>query len=228
MLNTLEKDRIEAAIQAAETGTSGEIVCLLAQEVSAYREVPLAWAAAAALVIPPLALVLGLRPLALAAQAGVWTAAQTSAVESQLALGLTVFVAIQAALFIAVYLIVHIPAVRRLLTPAALKRHRVARAAYHQFAAFGARAIGSATGVMIFVALDDHQVQVLADGAINAKTGAGIWDRAAKAVSAAMKARHDPTAGILEAVAICGDALKTHFPSDAPHADVYSNRPVEL
>ena len=49
MLSAIDKDRIEAAVRTAEAGTSGEIVCLLAQEVSNYREVPLAWAAAVAL-----------------------------------------------------------------------------------------------------------------------------------------------------------------------------------
>jgi len=228
MLNALEKDRIEAAIKTAETGTSGEVVCLLAQEVSAYREVPLAWAAAAALVIPPLAMAFGLGPLDLAAKAGMWFAAQSSALEGEFTFGLAVYTAAQAALFVAVYLTVHVPAVRRRLTPTALKRHRVARAAHLQFAAFAARAAGSVTGVLIFVALDDRQVQVLADGAIHGKAGDAVWNQAASAVGDAMKAGTDPTSGILKAVEICGAALREHFPADGAHAQVFSNRPVEI
>ena len=228
MLSAIDKDRIEAAVQTAEAGTSGEIICLLAQEVSNYREVPLAWAAAAALAAPPLAIALGLRPLAAAAKAGVWVAAQTGALESQFALALVLYAVVQTALFILVYLITHVPAVRRRLTPGVLKRHRVARAAHHQFAAFAARAAGSATGVLIFVALDDRQVQVLADGAIHDKVGDGVWTSAANAVGAAMKAGDDPTSGIIQAVEICGGALREHFPNDGPHAQVFSARPVEL
>ena len=228
MLSAIDKDRIEAAVQTAETGTSGEIVCLLAQEVSNYREVPLAWAAAAALAAPPLALALGLRPLAAAAKAGVWVAAQTGALEAQFALALVLYAAVQTVLFVLVYLIAHIAAVRRRLTPGVLKRHRVARAAHHQFAAFAARAAGSATGVLIFVALDDRQVQILADGAIHDKVGDGVWASAAKAVGDAMKAGHDPTSGIIQAVEICGGALAEHFPADGRQPHVFSDRPVEL
>ncbi len=228
MLSAIDKDRIEAAVHAAEAGTSGEIVCMLAQEVSAYREVPLAWAAATALVVPPLAVTLGLRPLAAIAQAGVWEAAQAGAFEEQFALGLLLYAAAQAALFIGVYLLTHIPAVRRRLTPGGLKRHRVARAAHHQFAAFSARAVGSATGVLIFVALDDRQVQILADGAIHDKVGDSVWASAAKAVGEAMKAGHDPTAGIIRAIEICGAALCEHFPSDGPHVQVFSDRPMDV
>ena len=228
MLSMIDKDRVEAAIQAAENGTSGEVVCLLAQEVSGYREVPLAWAVAVALTAPPLALALGLHPLALAAKAGLWTAAQTGALEGQFALGLTLYAALQAVLFILVYLIVHIPAVRRLVTPTVLKQHRVARAAHHQFAAFAARADGSATGVLIFVALEDRQVQVLADGAIHAKAGDDAWTAAAQAVGAAMKAGRDPTSGIIQAIEICGASLREHFPAEGRPAQAFSARPLPL
>ena len=55
MLTQSDHKRIAAAITEAESKTSGEIFCVLAHEVSRYREVPLAWAAVAALVAPPLA-----------------------------------------------------------------------------------------------------------------------------------------------------------------------------
>ena len=49
-----DHERITAAIEKAESRTSGEIFCVLAQEVSRYREVPLVWAALAGLVLPPI------------------------------------------------------------------------------------------------------------------------------------------------------------------------------
>src|ERR1700756_2247222 len=82
MLNAIDQDRIAEAVGKAEEGTSGEIVCVLAGEVSHYPEVAIAYAAIAALVIPPLALALGLRPLAAVADAGVWMAAQAGALGS--------------------------------------------------------------------------------------------------------------------------------------------------
>jgi putative membrane protein len=228
MLNAIDQDRIAEAVDKAEEGTSGEIVCVLAGEVSHYPEVAIAYAAIAALVIPPLALALGLRPLGAVADAGVWMAAQAGALESEFSLGLGLYAAAQALLFIVVFLIFEIPAVRRAVTPSPLKRHRVERSAHQQFASIAARAEGSQTGVLIFVALDDRQVRILADKAIHDKVGDPVWNKAVGAIGQAMKGGHDPTSGIVEAIAICGEALKGHFPETGPHAPIFSNRPLEI
>jgi len=228
MLSALDKDRIAEAIEAAERGTSGEVVCALTGEVSSYREVPLAWGAAVALALPPIALALGARPLAIAGQAGFWLAAQASALDNNLALTLGLYALAQLILFIAVALIVHVPGVRRRLTPKTLKSHRVDSAARHHFTALAASAHGSETGVLIFVAVDDRQVRVLAAPSLHEKADEAAWTRAADAVGAAMKAGRDPTSGIVEAIGICGEALRAHFPAagDSPH--VFSNRPLEV
>ncbi|MEO8812579.1 MAG: TPM domain-containing protein [Caulobacteraceae bacterium] len=226
MLSTLDKERIEAAVTDAETGTTGEIVVVLAAEVSNYREVPLAWGAAAALALPPIALALGLRPMAMAGEAGVWLVAQASAFEAELIFALALYALAQILLFVATSVVVSIPPIRRTLTPAALKRHRVQRAAQHHFAALAARAKAGETGVLIFVGVDDRQVRVLADAALHAKVGESVWTRAAAAVGRAMKRGPDPTAGIVEAVKICGAALKAHFPGDQPHE--WPARPQEI
>jgi putative membrane protein len=228
MLSGLDEDRIEAAVTEAEAGTSGEIVVVLASEVSHYPDVALAYAAGVALILPPLALLLGFHPLSLLGNAGVWTIGQAGARQGETGLALTLYAAIQAVLFIAVFLVCEITAVRRLVTPAVLKRHRVTRAARQQFAAIAARAQGSATGVLLFVALDDRQVRVEADKGIHDKVGDAVWTAAAKAVGSAMKAGHDPTAGIVEAIAICGAALKAHYPETTPHTPVFSHRPLEI
>ena len=227
MLSALEEDRIEAAVAKAEEGSSGEILCVLAREVSQYREIPLAWAAAASLALPPLVFALTVRPLATLVS-DLWVLGQSGALETELSMGLSIYALLQCALFVAVFLIVSIPAVRRRLTPRLLKSHRVARAAHRQFAAIGARAIGSETGVMIFVALDDRQVQILADEGIHQKVGDPAWTRAAAAIGEAMKRGDDPTSGIIEAVEICGAALREHFPAAGPHDQVFSNRPLEV
>ncbi len=227
MLTAIDEDRIEAAVARAEEGSAGEIVCVLAAEVSTYREVPLAWAAAVALAAPPIALAPGVHPLTMAI-GNAWLLAQPGSLESDLALTLGAYATLQALLFIVTALIVAIPAVRRRLTPRALKRHRVARLARQQFAAIAARARGSQTGVLIFVALDDRQVEILADGAIHQKVGEAPWARAAAAITGAMKGGADPTSGIVEAVEICGAALKEHFPATGPRAQDFSDRPLEI
>ncbi|MBV8593917.1 MAG: TPM domain-containing protein [Caulobacteraceae bacterium] len=228
MLTAEDQTRIAAAVEAAEAGSSGEIVCVVAGEVSTYREVPLAAAAIVALALPPLLLALGLSPLAAASRAGLWIAAERSALASEVGLILALYAGVQTVLFIAAFLVAEIPAVRRALTPRGLKQRRVARLAQQQFAAIGDRAAGSQTGVLIFVAPVDRVVQVLADQGIHDKAGETPWRQAADAVGRAMKAGHDPTSGIVEAIDICGAALRAHFPAEGPHQAVFQARPLEI
>lgn len=219
MLTPDDHRRIEAAVARAEDGTTGDIFCVLAGEVSSYREIPIAWGAAAALLIPPAVLAVGLKPLLTAITAGGWTVAQASAQQAELAFALTGYAVAQVALFGLVALVTSIAPVRRAVTPRFLKRHRVKKAAFHHFAAAHAHAKDSETGVLIFVALVERQVEVLADAAIHAKVGDVVWQAVAGAVQTGMKAS-DPTAGIERAIGLCGDALKAHFPAAGPRATV--------
>src|SRR5580704_6358434 len=223
LLNTEDHDRITAAVASAEDGTGGDIFCVLAGEVSSYREVPIAWGAAAALIVPPVVMALALGPALAAITAGDWTAAQASAVPNQVAFALTGYGIAQLLLFGIVTLLTSMAPIRRLLTPRFLKRHRVKKAAYHHFVAAHSHVKESETGVLIFVALIERQVEILADAAIHTQCGDAVWARAAAAIQQGMKAP-DPTAGIERAIAICGAALKTHFPQAAPRASV--DRPV--
>lgn len=164
----------------------------------------------------------------MAGQAGFWLAAQGSALETNLAITLGLYTLAQLVLFMVVAMVVHIKPVRRLLTPATLKRHRVERAARHHFAALGAQARGCETGVLIFVAVEDRQVRILAAPSLHQKADETAWTRAANAIGAAMKAGHDPTSGIVEAIGICGEALKAHFPAPEGQGHAYSSRPMEV
>src|SRR3990167_5696414 len=56
LLSSEDHVRIELAIETAERGTRGEIVCVVTDEVGPYAEVALAWAAVVALVFPLLML----------------------------------------------------------------------------------------------------------------------------------------------------------------------------
>ncbi|HEY1750075.1 MAG TPA: TPM domain-containing protein [Caulobacteraceae bacterium] len=224
MLTPEDHTRITAAVAAAEQGTSGDIFCVLAGEVSTYREVPIAWGAAAALLIPPAVMAVALRPVLVAVTGGGWTAVQVGALQGNIAFALTGYAVSQLCLFALAALLTAIPPVRRAVTPRFLKRHRVKKAAFHHFAAAHSHARDSETGVLIFVALAERQVEVLADAAIHAKVGDAIWRAAASAVQAGMR-EPDPTAGIEKAIAICGEALKAHFPSSEPRL---ADRPMDV
>jgi putative membrane protein len=166
-----DQARIAEAVAAAEKTTAGEIFCVLAPEVSDYRETPLVWAAAAALILPGAALFAGLRP----------------------------------------DLFVSIPPVRRALTPGALKAARVKRAAMEQFMSHGLHLTRNRTGVLIFAALAEHRVEVIADEGIYKAAPNTVWDDVVADLIAGMK-RARIADGFVAAVTRVGEILSTHVP----------------
>jgi putative membrane protein len=225
-LSDEDRDRIAAAVADAETRTSGEIVCVVAHKVSTYAEVPLAWAAAVSLVVPSLAVALGARPLALSNLFGEWMVAHAAALDTVVAAAIGIYALVQAALFLTSWLVFSIPAVRRRLTPGFIKTARVRQAALAQYIATGLPARDDATGVVIFASLDDHRVEVIAEPAIDAKTGKAAWDKAVAAVVDGMRSRRAGD-GFVRAVQLCGGVLAEHFPDDGGENRL-SDRPVEI
>ncbi|HEY4076737.1 MAG TPA: hypothetical protein VGM26_07370 [Rhizomicrobium sp.] len=216
MLTKADHDRITAAITEVETRTSGEVFCVMAQEVSRYREVPLAWAAVVALGVPPLLVLGGLHRLALASIFSSWTEDSARAMEQLILRALSAYGLVQAGIFFTVAIIVALPAVRRMLTPRFLKRHRVRQAARHHFVASGARLSHDEPHILIFASLNDRQVELVAHAAIHKAVGEGPWNAAVAAVTEGMK-QSKPADGFVKAIEICGAALAQHFPpGDAP------------
>ena len=227
MLTQNDHKRIADAITTAEDKTSGEIFCVLAHEVSRYREVPLLWASVAALAGPPLLVLLGLRRLALADIFTSWTDDSLSSVESLIVRALSTYSLLLAGLFLIVALVVSLPKVRRVMTPRFLKRHRVRQLARHHFVASGARLSHAEPHILIYASLQDRQVELVAHQAIHKAVGEGPWNAAVAAVTEGMK-QAKPADGFVNAIKICGDALTAHFPSTGPAKNQLSNDILEV
>ena len=226
MLSLEDRKRIADAVTEAERHTSGEIFCVLAQEVSRYREIPLAWAAVAAMIVPPGLVLAGLHRLALADIFSGWSDESLRSVEALILRALSTYALIQAALFLCVALIVALPAVRRVLTPRALKRHRVRQVARHHFTASGMRLSDAEPHILIFASLGDRQVELVAHESIHKAVGEEPWNAAVAAVTEGMKAGK-PADGFVRAIQICGAALAEHFPPDGIARNVLPNEILE-
>ena len=226
MLTKSDHQRVAAAITEAETKTSGEIFCVLAHEVSRYREVPLAWAAIMALAVPPLLVLSGLHRLAMADIFSSWTDDSVRGVESLILRALSTYTLLQAGIFVCVALIVSLPRIRRLLTPRFLKRHRVRQVARHHFAASGARLSHAEPHILIYASLHDRQVELVAHPAIHKAVGEGPWNAAVAAVIGGMQVRK-PADGFVRAVEICGSALAMHFPPNGSPKNMLPNDILE-
>lgn len=220
-------DRIAAAIAAAEARTAGEIFCVLAGRVSSYRDVSLGWAAAAALILPLGLIPLGFEPAWIPGFADGWEAAHLAAREVSTGQALGAYAVIQAVVFLAVYLVTRLPPVTRRVTPRAIRRRRVRAAAMQQFLAHGLHVTEGRTGVLLFAALADHQVEVVADEGIHARVDPSVWADAAEALSRGLK-RDDAAAGFEAAVGLCGGVLAEHFPPRPDNPNELADRLVVI
>jgi putative membrane protein len=204
---------IEAAIREAEARTTGEIYCVVTEESGEYGETPLAWAAGVALLGPALLLLGGVH-VSVPALFGGWSAAQVGeAAEHAAREALVGAIVVQAVLFVATFLLVAIPPVRRALTPRAFKRERVRKRALEQFAAKNLHLTRERTGVLIFVSFAERMAELVADEGIAAHVESHVWDRAMAALVEGLRRGH-PGAGIAAAIGLCGEVLVQRFPCD--------------
>lgn len=202
--------RIAAAVAAAESRTSGEIRCVLAQESSDHRLSAVTWAALWALVLPPLALTVGFRFDTLGHLLGGW--AWTAAAEaSRTPLVLTLYATAQVLLFAVVYGLASLPAVRRALTPASRLAAKVQATAHAQFDALGLTHTRDHTGVLLYVSLAERRAQVLADTGIYAKAPPQVWDEVVGLLIAGLK-HGRPADGFVDAVTRTGEILAACLP----------------
>jgi putative membrane protein len=204
MISDADKAKINDAIRAAESQTSGELYCVLAQNAGGYRLVPIAWAAALALLVP--------WPLIAGTT---WSA-------------MTVYV-IQLVVFSATALGLSQPGIRFHIVPGRTKRERAHAAAMRQFWAHGMHKTEGRTGVLIFAAEAERYVEIIADGGINAKVTQDVWDGAVASVIAAIKEGR-PADGFIQAIEQCGAVLAQHFPAPAGsvNPDELPDRLVEI
>ncbi|HEY1706696.1 MAG TPA: hypothetical protein VGG10_00415 [Rhizomicrobium sp.] len=216
MLSENGHRRVAAAIKAVDEASDGEVYCLIAPESSAYREVPVAWAAIVALVLPAIALMLGINPNTLLEMTQSWTADQVTLIRHEMLWGLGIYAVAQAFLFAVVALIVSVPAARRAMTPSFLKRHRVQRMAMQHYVSTGIHLSKKQPHILIYLSLAERRVEIIASEAIHKIEGQKLWDEARTAVIGGMGS-DDPAAGIVRAIQIVGAPLAKHFPPTLPN-----------
>lgn len=218
ILSPADHARVNAAIAAAEKRTTGEIQCVLRREADSYAEVPLAWAAAAALILPLALIPLGFLHLPVNGFLDGWTVAHPSTTSVVAGTSIATYAAIQAAVFAVVYLLVSIPSVRRFMTPSAIRHRRAKRAALQHFLGQGMHLTEERTGVLIFACLADHHAEVVADEAIHSKVDPAVWREAVSVLVKEIKAGRIAD-GYVKSVEACAEVLSQHFPARERNPD---------
>jgi len=186
MISDADRAQIADAIRSAEAKTSGEIFCVLAQRSSQYTLVPVAWAAALALIVP--------LPLIYLTN---WPA--------------SVIYMLQLVCFVAAALGLARPALRFRIVPRRARHERAHSTAMRQFWAQRLNKTKERTGVLIFVSLAERYAEIIADAGINEKVTPEVWENAVAALTAGIRQGRVGD-GLVAAIAQCGAVLAEHFP----------------
>jgi len=101
------------------------------------------------------------------------------------------------------------------------------KTALAQFMAHGVHLAENRTGVLIFVALADRRVEIVADAGINSKVDQSAWDELAQDVVQAARAGA-LTDGLVTAVQRAGKLLARHFPPAPLDRNELPDRVVEI
>lgn len=213
-LTPADLEAVEAAVREAETRTTGEVYCVVAEDSSDYGETPLAWGAGVALLAPALLLLGGVH-VTIPDFFSSWSSSEVGlAIEGAVKRALMGTIVLQGLLFVVAAAIVAIPAVRRTLTPRGLKRARVRRRAEEQFLAKNLHLTRERTGVLIFVSLGERMAELIADEGIASQVDPRVWDKAMTALTAGLK-RGAPAEGFEAAIGLCAEVLAERFPPRA-------------
>ena len=201
-LSEADRERIRNAIRAAEVNTAGEIYVVVAGEAAEFRSIPVLWAAIVALIVPwPLYLL------------------------TNLASGIILLLQVLA--FVVIATVTSHNQIRHRLVPPSIAAAAARKAAQAQFMAHGVHLTAERTGILVYVALADRRVEIVADDGINKKVAQSELDQLAQHVVIA--ARSGILAdGLVSAVNGAGRLLSRHFPPSAANPNELPDRVVEI
>jgi putative membrane protein len=194
-----EKQRIEAAVQTVEKGTSGEIVPMVVDQSYDY----------------PQAEIVGAGSFALASASLLSWYFGGSSVWVFLAGFFPLY-------FLFKVLIRHAPTLkRRLIHPAEITAE-VEEKALVAFLEQGLHHTRDETGILILISLFEHRVYVLADRGINAVVPLHAWDEIVQTVTTGIHEGRTCDA-LCAAIGRCGELLAEHFPAKHDDTDELPN-----
>ncbi len=205
-INQIDREKIEAEIKAQETLTSGEIVVVVASHCDDYIHVPIHIAAACALAVP------------LALPLIEWFFPWSS-------LPFRWIFMIQLAVFILVALVLSLEMFRWWVTPNAMKRKYASRFAAAEFLALDLHRTSGRTGVLIFVALRERYIEIIADVAAADHVSNGDWQKIIDDMLPLLR-KEQTTDALILGVGRCGEALAQHFPPRARNPNELPNKVV--
>ncbi|MGH6939383.1 TPM domain-containing protein [Hypericibacter sp.] len=203
LLSQSERDRIEAAIRAAEARTSGELVTVVADRADPYLFVSLLYAVAGSFTIAPV----------------LWGLDVTTKF-------LPLYV-VQVIAFLLLLLLLRWRPVLMALVPDSIQRLHAERLAREQFVNLGLADTPERAGILLFVSAAERYVEVIADRGIHERVTVGVWSKAVAAFAEPVKQGRIAD-GFLATIEILGSQLERHMPAETGNPNRFPDVLIEL
>jgi putative membrane protein len=202
-LSDAERKGVEAAIAAAEKGTTAEFVAVVAARADRYHVASLAAGIIAALLVT--LVLIWFDP---------WASVPTALAAQCVAFGI-------------IYGVSEVTPLSARLAPRHAREAKARRLAHLLFLDRGLASLPARNGVLLLVALSEHQVEIVADRGIDSLVGSVEWRRIVD--SFATSARSSSVATALEiAIRDLGALLAKHFPAGPDRRSHVPDRLIEL
>lgn len=189
-----DRQRITAAVESAEAHTAGEIVPYVALRSSAYEAVP--WRGGVLGALTGLAVAVLVRFVAPSALA--WIVYDSTALLLMLGGGALGALAASA-----------LPVLTRWFAGADRMAEAVHRRAMQAFVEEEVFATRDRTGILLFVSLLEHRIEVLADAGIYEQVDGAVWDDVTARIRAGIESGQLAD-GLVDAIEMCGALLAEH------------------
>lgn len=231
-----EKAQLTEQIRSVESVSSGEIVTVITKASDDYRYIPLLWAALLSLAVPGIYFLLlsfGWLSVETAVETGVetvgtadWQSAPTGGSPSAWE-GYQWIYVLQVALFTLFAMLFQWQSLRMKFIPESVKHHRAHLQARAQFLTQNVHWTDHRAGILIFVSVAEHYVEIIVDRAVASKVDDSHWQTIVNQFIDDVQ-RGDVYGGFNHTITQCGDILTTHFPASRQPADELPNHLIEL
>lgn len=196
-----DRKKIEGAVKAAESRTSGEIVPVIVPSSGDYSRVGHR--------LGLLGLILG----------------------SAMAFGLhwkypfldySFLIGVQLLGWVVGWSLGQLPSLIRAFLPKSLLQEEVHEAALASFVKYGLHHTKDRTGILIFISLLEHRVEILADSGIHEKVGEGYWKEEVEKIVVGIRKGHAGDS-LVQVIGEIGAKLSENFPASSADRNEISN-----
>lgn len=221
-LSEAEHKAVSEAVARAEAQTAGEIVTVVADRSDGYSDVALAWAAIVAFTaIAFLAFFPDFYLIVVDRLLGGWNHEWTPQQVFSLALAVGILK------FAAAWALQLWTPLKFALIPGTIKTRRALGRAIDLFKVGAERRTHGRTGILIYLSMQEHRAEIVADEAIVGKVDEEVWGEAMAAMLAKLK-QGRVAEGMIAAVQRVGVVLAEHFPRAEDDINELPDRLIEL